>query len=583
MDGSYRQWLRLPLRGSVIDPRILAYNFTLRPAFTQRVSPGLPSAIGSRELGLDLGIRILATQPVSFNLVTNRSSGSTGGGFGTHGDFSTTNLSGVVTFRTPALPTRLQYSKRSFENTFSSSEQIEPISWANTTRTIRLSANNSKINLIVERTAFDDRLGDQDFSLANLSFTHRFRWGRGSSLETGIGRTHRQGDGSYLRRSWSERLRLQHAVGTNSDLRYQQHSSESGGGRLHSRSVSYAFSSRIDRWLTAGITAASRSARFDGGSQQVISGAPTVRVALELPLRTRLITGGRLGFEQRQSQRDGDGFVSVVNEQHAIDETRSFVLDQADVDVVSVVVRSGDEALQYMADLDYRLVELDGLLEVIIPATSRIRVNDVVLVSYRYRPPAELSGAVMTGAFNVSLNRSGFRLRHDRSLRRRPGGDDQVTDLGAFNENRTSLAVTVSTPIGRWDVDLRRTVRESDAFSFTSHEVTTTLALLSRPRLQTHLGMVGRFSTGESRRMTSRAAYATATWTLGRPARLHGRVQLWDVDVEEGGTDRSLSLDLNATVRFAAIEMFVQLQYNRRTMPTSITTSGASVRLVRRF
>lgn len=583
MDGVSRQWLRLPFRGSVVDSRLLAYDVSLRPAFTQRVSPGLPSSIGSREFGLDMGARLLTNQPVSFSLTTSRSSGSTSGGFGTRGDFTTSSRNAIVMVRWPALPTRLHYAIRSYDNTFSSTERVAPVTLSNSTRTLRLTATNSKVNLLVERVQFEDRLDDQSFSLSNLSFTHRFRWGRGSRLETAIDRTTREGESPYLRRSWSERVHLQHSSATSSDLRYQQQRSATGGADANRRSVSYALRARIGAHVTTGLAAARLWTRYDGGRQELTSAAPNLRVTLPLPLNIRLTAGGRAGLEHRVRHRNSNGVLSVVNERHAVDESRSVLLEQAGVDASTVTVRSGDETVVYAIGVDYELVPLDGLVELIIPATSRIQVGETILVSYQYLPAEESSGTVTTSQLSLSLARKGVRLLHERSLRHRPTDGTPGTAFGTFNENRTAVTMSTSSPVGRWDLDLRRTVRESDAFAYTTDEANATLALPSRPNLQTFAGFAARRTTSEERRLSSRAVHATATWIVGHPLQLTTRVQWWDIDVTDGNAERAIAVNLNATIRLAAIEAFVQARYDRRTVQIPINTSGVSVRVVRRF
>ena len=460
---------------------------------------------------------------------------------------------------------------------------LQPIAWSNATRTFRVSAQNTKTNAKIERVSFDDRLGEGDFGVWNAALTHNLRWGRGSRLRSAIDRTDRSGANPYLRETWSEQLHLQHDIGA-SDVSLQRHRSETASGVSRSRTLGYSYSTRLQRWLTVGARASGRSARANGNSETVYAAGPNVGLNLRLPADLRMTATGAFGYETRNRERSGDPFVDVINERHAVDETRSFLLDQTDIDPTSVIARSADETIVFLEDIDYRLVELDRLLEVIVIPGGRIDVGTVVLVSYRFDPVAFASGDVITGRYDFSLSRGSFTLRHSRSMRDSDNGEgDVLLGLGTFDEIQTSLSGTVGTPLGRWELDFRRNSRSSSAFDFTSHELRTTLAVPTGRGLQWSIGASGRKTRDDDQRLTSRSAHTTVSWKLARPARLRGRIQAWDLTISDQTVDRSFSGDVSLHLRIAAVESIIRFVYNRRVLPAVLNTSRLTGRVVRSF
>ena len=86
-DETFGQWLRLPVDGHLLHPRVLRYMVTVSPRFTQHRVSSLDGDSRTRDLGTDVTLQLFQGRRLSFNLQNVRSSGRSDGAFGSTGDF----------------------------------------------------------------------------------------------------------------------------------------------------------------------------------------------------------------------------------------------------------------------------------------------------------------------------------------------------------------------------------------------------------------------------------------------------------------------------------------------------------------
>lgn len=584
LNRTFRQWIKLPLRGVVLDRRFLSYNLTVRPTFRQNLSPGVPNALTSREFSFDFGADVLSAQPVSLVLSAGRTNGNTSGGFGSDGEFTAASMGGVLNVRFAPLPARLSYFSRSSTNLWLAQPSAAPVTWSNNTRTLAVVLENSKLRLGAERLLFDDRIQPNDFAVWNLNASHRFRWGKGSRLQSSFDRTSRSGVNPYSRQTWRERAHVQHTRVSSTQLGFQRHTSQTMAGSSSANTWNASFSTRVKQWLNAGLTGAARTSRFGANGERVLSGGPTAGLNFRLPLEIRFNAGGMFGYERRMREFSPDVMFEVVDQRHPVDATRSFILPQSGIDTATVRIRSEDLTLQYINNFDYTVLVLADLVEIVILPGSRIQVGDVVLVSYQFAPPDDPSGRLLIGRYNVGLSKAGFSLRYGRIIRNSEEQTPAATvALGALDETRINLSGRVALPIGRLDIDLARISRTSSALNFTAYEGNTSLGFSLRRALFGSVGVNARHSRQGSRTLMSQTAYVSMNWIVGRAARVTGRLQAWDLELDGRNADRSIGGNVDANIRIAAIDINMQYWYNVRTIPDSVTRSRLAVRLVRRF
>jgi hypothetical protein len=590
-DADFRQWVALPFRGYFLDPRIFGYDFSLRPVLTQQFSEGVDQPLRSQQLGWDASLRLLSTAPVAVTLSTSQASGSSAGAFGSRGDFSVGNFTALANFAVPYLPLKLGYASRSTENTWFSGTTNTPVAWSDNTKTLRFSAQNSKLEVNLERMWFDDRIGNRDFLLDRGTLRHQFRWGKGSRLQTLLDRSDRRGTAMYMRQAWQENLHVQHTVGTATDLYIRRFGTATAQGTSSEQSLGGRFNSRVSSWLTLGVRGSSRKTRYNGTRESVLSLSPEINTSIVLPLGARLSVGGMFGFERRDLERVDGASIPVLNEEHIVPETRSFTLEQAGADSASVVIRSADELLEYISGVDYVLVEVDRRVEVLIPLESRIEVGETLLVSYVFTPVDLPEGDLYIGRGTATLAFWRVSVTHAQSLRRSRdrGFGSRIDDgsaaavLGTMDEMYTALSANVPTPLGVWELELSRRSRESSAIDFESFEGETSLALPTGPSLRLLLGAAARGTRDMGGWVSSRSAYTSLNWRIFRLTRLVGRLQAWELDLSDGLKDRSVGGDMNLSFQVGATEAWIRYQFNIKTEPSPFRVHGLQVRLVRRF
>ncbi|MEZ4417250.1 MAG: hypothetical protein R3E10_15960 [Gemmatimonadota bacterium] len=582
-DATYRQWLRLPFRGALLAPRILAYDLTIQPAFTQRTAVGLPEALQTEELAFTFGARLFSNKLLGLTVTSARSGGETSGGFGADGRYDTGSMSAIVHLRSQLLPMELSFAEVDRENSWSSATTTTPIEWSNLTRTVRFSARNRKINARVERLEFEDRIGNADFSSLDASFSHRLRWGKGSELESAYDHNEREGSLVNTRDTWRERLRLQHTETVATDWSMQRSGLMTPSGERQSGSYSGVLNARLGDWGGFGLQGARRSTRFDGSRDESWSAGPTLRVAFALPLGARVSLGGGAGREWRTRENIAGGVLDVVDESHSVDATLSFLLRQPDVLRETVSLRSADLGTLFTEGFDYQLVLLDDLVEVVVLTGGRIREGERLLVTYRYRLGDLPSGALTTARYDASLSIRGLSVQHTRSLRDAPGENGEATlGFSTFDESFTRIALDLRRGQTRFEAQASQRDRSSSAFDFRTRELSSSLILSPRFGVSPALGASARETSDDGGRFNARSLYANLLWTRGR-VRASGRLNLLELSLAQGEKDRSVSGSAELGMEVGMMEIQLRAETDRRWEPTRFSGSRLYARVIRRF
>lgn len=584
-DAIYRQWFKLPFRGSLLDPRILGFDLSFNPGFTQRTSPGLPKALQSRELNYGVAVRVLATKPLSLTFASNRASGTTSGGLGAQGEFNTESLTGVLRFSNRLLPMELRYARLARANSWISGLGTAPIEWSNLSRNLRFDARNRKSIVRLDWTEFVDRLGRTGFTTFDASLEHRLRWGKGSDLRSSWDTNERAGSLQNRRSTWRERLHIQHTEGTSSDYNLQRSTLTTPTGDRRTTSYSGSIRGRPASWLNLGGEGSGRLTRFNGSSDEAVGGGPNASVSFRFPSGGRFSASGAYGLERRTRVNISGGILDVVDEAHAVDETRSFLLEHPNVEVNSVVIRNDSEGVFYTPDVEYLVVPVGDFVQIVLLPGTRIETGTSLLVNYRYQIPELPSGTLTTGRYSVSLTLLGVSLQHTRSLRdsQQEDGEAVLLGLSTFDETRSSVRVDWNTPVGRFDLNASRRERASSAFDFETDELSSSLALSQWRGVQMTVGGSGRRTRNDGGDLIARSVYSTMLWSPHPRVQMSSRIQVLDLELSQGESDRSLGGYLHLGLGFGRVEGSVRLEHDRRIRPQDHTGSRFYIRLARRM
>ncbi len=580
----YREWFTVPLTGALFHPRIFSYSLTLRPQWSQRTSSGLPDALTSQHLGFFFGARLLSAQPVSLTFHSARLEGSTEGGFGTERSFETASWGAALSLRNRWLPATVNYSSRATEDFSRLRAGLAPFSRSDRTRTLRIAAENRKLTAAWIYTDFEDRLGAGDFRTSALHVHHRLRWGKGSSLESSYDRLERTITLPYTRSTWRERVQIQHTKTTSSRFFFERHSSDTEGAILETRTLSGELQSRPIPALSLGLAGSARSSRFTDGGERIWTIGPQVGFTATLPHDIRLTGSASVGYQQRRPRDSLDGFVYVVNEPHRVDPTRSVVLEESGVDTATVVLRSADEAVVFVAGVDYELVVIGALVEIRILPGSRIQEGETILVSYRFLPT--IFGRredALTSRYSLSLRWKGWEAHHSRTRRASETTGTSSVLSADLDETLTGLRTVQRAWGGRVRLEALRRTRESVNLDFTAYEVRAGLELPGSRDLRWGIDATGRWTREGKNWVRAFTAGPVAHWAPIPTLRLRAAANLWIWSQDGARPERILAGNLQADWSVASLELTLRYFHDRRERPERIAGNRLFVSLVRRL
>ncbi|MDH3224251.1 MAG: hypothetical protein OEO23_11095 [Gemmatimonadota bacterium] len=584
-DDTFREWLSLPFDGSLVDPQLLSWSLVLRPTLSQRRSTGLPDGLNTRELSYQFSSQILQGRRLSLTASANASSGSTSGGLGSSGEFNTTARGLDIQFRNAWLPLRAGYRTTSRRNRWVTSSIRLPIEWSNSDRMLQVLGEGRKTRFSIQHMDFTDRLGPNDFSVLTMGVTHTARWGKGSRLRSSLDRTDREGSIQSDRFTWREALTLKHTENTTSTHSYRRSRVRTAMGRSTLGNWSTGIRSQLLEWLTVGGQYGGTRTRFDGSLDDVRSWAPQADLSFRFARRGRITLGGAVGREHRTRRGIVGQAVSVLDEPQSVDASRVFRLDQLGADPTSVVIEREDRTLVYVRGLDYEILALERVVEVVIPPGSRISEGETVLVSYRFTLEDLPSGDLTTTRFYGSLSLWGLTASYNESRREvdesEPGLD---FSLGASEEASAALR-------GRWsvfgaavDVGARRRRRETATLRYDVEEADGNVSWpLWRGGPQLSAGASTRRAMDRGGALRSDAVFGAVVWPIARQVRFHGRVQTLRFELENGSLSRALGTTGDLTFQLGETDVLLRHQYDRQTAPVRYRGSRLSIRMVRRF
>ena len=418
-----REWLQLNLGGSVIHPRIFDFALGLQPLWQQTRWTGRPSTESGGLTGLYWNgtARLMAGAPASLSLSTfnNRLDSQDRLGSEYRGD--TSGWEGLLYYRNPYLPVTVIYRGRSRNlNWRSGTDRF--VHQEDRIRTLRVSARNSKTQVIFERLVFDDRVRPFDYDHYRADAFHRFAWGKDSNLFSAFQYLNRNGAAAYDRLSWFQRARIQHTWTVWSDLFYQLLSEKRLGSnasrRIGERTGNYQ--PRPGLATSANVRAESRN--FNIARQSLYRFRPRVDYAGSLPLDASISLFASMGLEWLSQSPSVDGWVEVGDEMHIVGPSSRFLLEEANADPTSVIVTSIDQVTVYEPDLDYRVLNSDPFTEIFVLPSGRIEAGDTLLVDYRYELGRAGNTTNVIAEFGATVRFGQLTVYHRQALRRSSSG-----------------------------------------------------------------------------------------------------------------------------------------------------------------
>ena len=524
----FREWLNLPLSGTVISPRLLSYSLNIRPTWGQQTVWGQPARFDARSLGLGGAANILSGAPMSLSLYVDRTSGGAQGGPGSVTNSETSTGGALLRLRSSVFPIVADLNTRSTSDSWQSASDQLPVYRNETLRVLRITGQSSKLTTTFEQMHFVDRVGTLGFSSLGGTVLHLLNWGKASRLQSMFEASSRDGRDTQRRRSWSEQLLLQHTTALATHYEVDARRVVVSGNEFSTVGGSAGMRFQPRSWVTTGFRTSSSSSSFAAGRMRSVAAAPSISLSAKLPRGAQFGGSVSVGYERLSQRLPSDSWIDVADEPHTVDRSRGFVLAHERGDVATLTVQNPEHTIAYLRDIDYRVTVLGDVVRIDVPIASRIAVAGTVLVSYRYTAPtagehdlrsADASASLLIGGFSVTQSAS---LRHGRTLR---GADDDR--LGSGDDYVLMAGFHQPTAIGRFDVDAARRVRENSRSDYTSTEFRAGFAPRPVAALQTSFGgSIGRTVTpGQQVRIVT--STATVNWMPTMATHVLASMESW--------------------------------------------------------
>ena len=582
--SNYQQWLRVPISGFLLHPRVIRYTFAVRPLFGQSLASSADQGTRSSSLGLDGSASFFQGRRLSVTLQGTQSSGRSSGDFSTETTFDNTDLTGILFVRSRYFPTTVTYSNRSIADRWESAFAALPIERDQRATRFRAETRNRKLTTIFEQTSYRELRGTSDHDATSAQARHRLTWGKGSSLVSVFNHYDRRGASAITRSSWSERLTILHTEAVSTGLAFARQ----GWSRetIEGRNLSYEAATRYMPSLDATASIAVSGQRFEsetGGGLSRLRIAPSGRYAFDVG-SVAISTSATVGTERLSRTLPSDALIDVIEEPHRIDASRVFALDQIRIEPESIEVWNESRTLILEREIDYRVIVTGPVVEIQVLPGGRVGEGETVLVNYRYRSLAAEDVGLLYVNYETSARYSGVTLRHGRRQRSR----DVSGPSGALDDpNDVDLWFGVSlvrrTRLGALSVDLTRRTRDASEIDYTSDEVRLGLVLRPVGKITGRVRATTSSTNADGLNTRNSSAGVSVSWPASRSLRISGGLDGWVWERDEQEAETFLSANFMMTWQFGDVNAVIGLDQVRRANGTSLSESRWSVRLVRRF
>lgn len=578
------EWFQIPIAGRLLGPRFFQYRVALRPEFRQSTFTGANEPLKGRQLGLGASGELFPVSPISFRVTASRAAGSSSGGLGADNRFRTSSAGITSTWRNPYFPIQLGFTSQHSLNDLQSTPTSTEVRTAYGLKTYAASGNSSKLSLRYSRTEFDDRETGSDYTAWTAGLLHQFRWGKGSRLETGLERTDQSGSLQFDRDDWFERLHIQHARTASSEFLFRRSVIDARGLPSKIDSWNYQFTTGLGRRFSAGLAAGHAVGHFQTARDVSSTITPRLGFDLLMPARLRLQGDVAAGVEWRKFTGAGLITIQVSDENHAVDQTRSFFLDQLDADGTTLVLRASGSGLVYAEGTDYVLFLIGREVRVDVPPGSRITVGDRLLATYRYSAPGDTDQRALDLNYHLAASRGPVRLDHTRSLRQ-DGDPGAAVNRGVSNFDETRTRLLVHTVFHGTRVDLEGISQSRERAGVVRSELGAgaDVGMTPSTRLATAFGVHwtrSRAAGDEARAVTARS---TTSWSAGPSLQVHLSLETLLWSQTRIPDDHFYGAALDVVWYLFALEAVGRYEYSRRTGPLDLNGHRVSTRLIRRF
>ncbi len=533
-------WVRLPFRGSILDPRIMNFHLTFTPTFRwSQASASFGSSLG-RDLALDAGATFMASTRFPLDVFYTRNSATSENSYGGRTEFSGTVLGFTGAFRSRYVPATLRYRRRNSDRLWMSGTSGDPVLRLEDIGDWRFEAGSRKLQFFWTRRDYQEAIRNESFMENGWGLNHRSEWGKGSVLQSRFDTIDREGFAGYSRTSWSELLRIQHSRNISSQFQYGRYGIETSQGQNRIRSLSGSLNARIAEWVSADFNARrNRYARPDGSFNHRASYRPRALLRFEPRENVHVTSDLSVTLEDLAVSGAGGSVVDVFGEEHTVTRSRVVRLENRMPQPTSVFVFDESRTVLYGEGTDYRIAMVAGWIDLQILPTGRIQEDQSILVDYQYHLEEAGSSRSVFGAYSVSLAWSGLVLSHGKTVQDVHPMEGVIdVPLEFRDETWFRLSLSQEVPVGVLSVNAGYRSRKEERHPFSSKELQVQWVPPLIGDLQFLLfysmGRTTNGSPGNGRR--SRTASGSLTWPVTRTLTFRSGLDSWRWSREDGSS-----------------------------------------------
>ncbi len=584
----FEERLQLSAAGWLLDPRVMTFSGSIMPTLGQHTAQ-LSDGMGrGQSMAYDLSTVLFPRRRISLSARTGRTSGFNAAELGSRNEWvgRTTNLG--VRLKDRYFPINLTYSSSDGTSTRRAIAGQAPLNLAQSVERFQAELINPKLTLRYRRE-LDENLGYSSdpyrFSTTVL-VDHRLRWGRGSSLSSLYQLQDRETSSRVQNHVWNETLRIVHTEEVTSRWEYRSRAWVAESSRFDSRSAGGTFTYRPAPFLSTDLTLRHQSSASSSGSgESGIQVLPSMRLQGSLPWNGNGaldLSGGMDRFTGRRAA--SDTWVEVLEEEHVIRSSLTFLLDNYRVEGPSIRIWTDDLSFELVRGIDFVILDFGGQVEVRILPTGRVQQGEVLRVTYRY---LALEASSRSGGFLNARGEATFAwFTVGAGFLQRSGSDPSEAALGdpGLTESYLSLGLNPrSTPLGVVSLDLEADTRSGRGITTDRREVRATLSLPRR--LPIDLDLRSSFSRTQTTAPSGLHAFSgslQAGWSPGGGLRISGTTNylVWDRD---GDVDRFFSGTATLGWRWRDVIVEARMDQSYRWSVSDIAGTRWSLLVTRRF
>ena len=416
--------------GSVLSRRLLTFDLSLRPAFTQgRWSTGEISDNGQRTNLYGSGhVGLFTGRPLSLWARAHRSRDEFSGLYGQETRSDAEGYAVGANFTSPYLNANVSYNDNRSDAVWSSPTSA-PSRRVQDRNQLTLNVTNSKTRVRFDRLEVQDEARPVGFLRYRTLATNRQRWGKGSTLLSRFTYTDQRGAGAVQSLLWGQNVHLQHTRQIATDLRYSLTDVESPGERVRGWTAGINESVRLSPQLAILLDGSGSRQSASVGRVQNWRIQPRVRANTRYSNGVRLGVGGSVGYRWRIQETGDGGTRTVIGEVHVVPPAGRFLLEEIDPDPTSVRITNEEGTVLYEPGSDYRLFDAGSFLEVIVEPGGRILVGETLLVDYEHRVFGSSRSELFSWSYGIDLQYKGLQVYHSLAA------DDRVRSTNPDDPN----------------------------------------------------------------------------------------------------------------------------------------------------